>query len=71
MASRLQPSAYPLQMTTKSRPGWCVTTEVSTPDVPQNLLSEVSARTSSETSANRIAGVLVLGADPNTSETMT
>ena len=34
MASALQPSAYPLQMVVKSRSGWCIATEVSTPDVP-------------------------------------
>ena len=33
MASRLQPLAYPLQMLAKSSPGWCIATDVSTPDV--------------------------------------
>ena len=34
ISTALHPSTYPLQMAMKSRSGWWVATEVSTPDVP-------------------------------------
>ena len=71
MAFGLQPLAYPLQIAAKSSSRWCIATDVSTLDVLYNIPLVMSSHTSSRTSASRTAGVLVLGADPKTSETTT